>query len=130
MIQLGFVTRLYALARFFVTFLAAGALFPALRALELAAAFRSGFFAPLEAGLAAFGATLAGFPGLLAPLPGILAARPAALLMAFAIGLAEPVFPGALVSRAPIADRIRLISRVTCSMVIMPSTVASLRRSE
>src|ERR1700730_8924523 len=129
-IQLGFVNRLYALARFFVTFLAAGPLFPALRALELAAAFRSGFFNPLGAGLAAFGAALAGFPGVLAPVPEILAPRPAALLMAFATGLAEPVFLGALVSRAPIADRIRLISRVTCSMVIMPSTVASLLLSE
>ena len=36
----------------------------------------------------------------------------------------------ALASTAPIAARMRPISRVTCSMVIMPSTVSSLRRSE
>src|SRR5258706_1715774 len=127
MIEGGFVNRFYALARFFVTFLGAFAAFAAPRALELAAAFRSGFLARLEAGFPTFRATLAPLPAALAPL--------AADLDAFrapgrAVRLAAPGFLDALASIAPIAARMRLTSRVTCSMVIMPSTVSSLRRSE
>src|SRR5213078_2983095 len=106
MIELGFVNRFYALARFFVTFFGAFTAFAAPRVLELAGAFRSGFLAPLEAGFPTFWEALA-------PLPAALAG-----------------FLDALASTAPIAARMRPISRVTCSMVIMPSTVSSLRRSE
>src|SRR6266404_2709799 len=124
MIELGFVNRFYALARFFVTFFGAFTAFAAPRALELAAAFRSGFLAPLEAGFPTFREALAPLPAALAPL--------AADLDAFLapVRLAAPGFLDALASTAPIAARMRPISRVTCSMVIMPSTVSSLRRSE
>src|SRR5258705_7841074 len=127
MIEPGFVNRFYALGRVFVTFLGAFTAFPAPRAVELAAAFRSGFLVPLEGGFPTFREALA-------PLPAALA-LPAADLEAFlapvrAIRLAAPGFLDALGSMAPIAARMRLISRVTCSMVIMPSTVSSLRRSE
>src|SRR6476646_2549599 len=127
MIELGFVNRFYALARFFVTFFAAFMAFPAPRALDLAAAFRSGFLAPLEARLPTFWGALAPLPAALAPLAGDLEAFPAPVR---GKRLAAPVFSAAFASTAPIAARMRLISRVTCSMVIMPSTVSSLRRSE
>src|SRR5258705_10329358 len=128
MIEVGFVNCFYALARFFVTFLGVFTAFAAPRALELAVALRSGFLARLEAGFPTFRAALAPLPAALAP--------PAADLDAFrdpggrAVRLAATGFLDALASTAPIAARMRLISRVTCSMVIMPSTVSSLRRSE
>src|SRR5260370_543232 len=127
MIEVGFVNCFYALARFFVTFLGVFTAFAAPRALELAVALRSGFLARLEAGFPTFRAALAPLPAALAPL--------AVDLDAFrdpgrAVRLAAPGFLDALASTAPIAARMRLISRVTCSMVIMPSTVSSLRRSE
>jgi hypothetical protein len=124
MIEVGFVNRFYALARFFVTFLGAFTAFAAPRALELAAAFRSGFLARLEAAFPTFRAALAPLPAALVPLAADLdafrAPGPAVRLAA----------PDALASTAPIAARMRLTSRVTCSMVIMPSTVSSLRRSD
>jgi hypothetical protein len=126
MIELGFVNRFYALARFFVTFLGAFTAFPAPRALELAPAFRSGFLAPFEAGFPTFREALAPLQAALAPQATDLEA----LALVWAIRLAAPGFLDALASTAPIAARMRLISRVTCSMVIMPSTVSSLRRSE
>src|SRR5882724_11665311 len=119
MIEPGFVNRFYALARLFVTFLGAFTAFPAPRAVELAAAFRSGFLVPLEGGFPTFREALAPLPAALAPLAPVLAIR-----------LAAPGFLDAWASTAPIAARMRPISRVTCSMVIMPSTVSSLRRSE
>src|SRR6266404_9140776 len=128
MIELGFVNRFYALARFFVTFLGAFRAFPAPRALELAAAVRSGFLARLEAGFPAFREALAPLAAALVPLAA--ADLDAFLAPGWAIRLAAPGFLVALASTAPIAARMRLISRVTCSMVIMPSTVSSLRRSE
>ena len=57
------------------------------------------------------------------------AADSAPFLAPLAVRLAAAAFL-ALASTAPIAVRMRPISRVTCSMVIMPSTVSSLRRSE
>ena len=65
-------------------------------------------------------------------LPPIWTALPAAVLGRFGRRpLGRAGLPGGLgSSTAPIADRMRSISRVTCSMVIMPSTVSSLRRSE
>src|SRR6266849_392348 len=125
--ELGFVNRFYALALFFVSFLETFTAFPARSALERAAAFRSGFLGPLEAGLPTFREALAPLPAALAPRAANLAAF---LAPVWAIRLAAPGFPDALASTAPIAARMRLISRVTCSMVIMPSTVSSLRRSE
>src|SRR6266480_7706351 len=127
MIEPGFVNRFYALARFFVTFLGAFTAFAAPRALELAGAFRSGFLPPLEAGFPAFREALAPLPAALAPLAADLDAF---LAPVRAIRLTAPGFLDALASTAPIAARMRPISRVTCSMVIMPSTVSSLRRSE
>src|SRR5258705_194275 len=67
MIEVGFVNRFYALARFFVTFLGVFTAFAAPRALELAVAFRSGFLARLEAGFPTFRAALAPLPAALAP---------------------------------------------------------------
>src|ERR1700724_1551643 len=126
MIQTGFVNRRYALARFFVTFLTAFFPLPAART----AALRIVVFELLEAGLAAFRTVLTAFFGVLAPLPADLEAFLAAGLARLAACLAALAFFSDLASTAPIAARIRLISRVTCSMVIMPSTVSSLRRSE
>src|SRR4030088_3172625 len=132
--QLRFVNRLYALARFFVTLLATFRVLPAVRALELAAALRDGVFAPLEAGFPAFPRALAPFlevPALLAAdLDAFLAVVLAPFLTPLAVRFAAPAFLDALAPTAPIAVRMRLISRATCSMVIMPSTVSSLRRSE
>src|ERR1019366_9679611 len=99
--------------------------FPMARALELAGTFRDGFFAALAADLPALRAVLAVF---LAVLPETAARFRAGLAALAAAALA--LFLAALASTAPIAARMRLISRVTCSMVIMPSTVSSLRRSE
>src|ERR1700681_3241239 len=130
-IQPGFVNRLYALARFFVTFFGPCTAFPAPRALELAAALRSGFLRPLATGLLAFREALAPLPAALAPPAAGLDAFLAPVLAPLAAGWAAPGFLGAaLAFTAPIAARMRLISRVTSSMVIMPSTVNSLRRSE
>src|SRR6478752_1677331 len=123
MIEVGFVNRFYALARLFVTFFGPFTAFTAPRALELAAAFRSGFLARLEAAFPTFRAALAPLPAALAPLAADLDAFPAP---GPAVRLAAPGFLDALASTAPIAARMRLISRVTCSMVMMPSTVSSL----
>src|SRR5947208_5892115 len=91
-----------------------------------AAAFRSGLFAPLDAGFPVLRAALMVLLAVSATLAAGLDPPPAAF---FGL-LAAPAFLGGGGSIAPIAARIRLISRVTCSMVIMPSTVKSLRRSE
>src|SRR6266852_4985604 len=110
--------------------------FAAARALEPEAAWRNDFLAPLEAVLPAFRGALAAFPAAPAPLPADLDTPRATDLAAFlgpvplASRFAAAAFLDALASTAPIAARMRLISRVTCSMVIMPSTVSSLRRSE
>src|SRR5258705_11103348 len=127
MIEVGFVNRFYALARFFVTFLGVFTAFAAPRALELAVAFRSGFLARLEAGFPTFRAALAPLPAALAPL-GV-------DLDAFrdpgrAVRLAAPGFLDALAAPAPIAARMRVIFPLTCSMGIMTSTLSSLRRAE
>src|ERR1700712_2692157 len=93
-IQLGFVNRPYALARFFVTFLAL-LLAPFLtlaapRALELAAAFRAGRFEPLAAVFPVFrAAALEGFPR---PLDTVLDAFPFARPAPLAARLAAPAF--------------------------------------
>src|SRR5581483_6628891 len=80
----------------------------------LALAFPGRLKAALAAFLAPPAAFLAGFEAFrLAPLPAGLAA-----------------FLGVFGSIAPIAARMRSISWVTCSMVIMPSTVSNFRRSE
>src|SRR5712671_4784317 len=97
-----------------MTFLA---LFWAFRALPALPAL-TGFFAPLDAN----------FPALRTALTAFLGFRAAAARFAGAAFLAGFLVP--LGSTAPMAARIRLISRVTCSMVIMPSTVSSFRRSE
>ena len=77
------------------------------------------------------------FPGLPAALAAFWAVFRADLdtfrpgrLAALAAGFAPAGFLGAPVSRAPMAARMRLISWVTCSIVIMPSTVSNFRRSE
>src|SRR5207237_10338685 len=86
------------------------------------AVFRTGFFVPLDAG----------FPVLRAALMVLLAASAALATgldlppVVFLGPLAAPAFLSGRGSTAPIAARIRLISRVTCSMVIMPSSVHSL----
>src|SRR4051794_25583657 len=90
-------------------------------AFELDRALGAGFFPPFETGFPALRAALAAFLAVLPALPERPEADPEALL-----GPTAAAFPGT----APIAARMRLISRVTCSMVIMPSTVSSLRRSE
>src|SRR5260370_36947666 len=122
MIEGGFVNRFYALARFFVTFLGAFAAFAAPRALELAAAFQSGFLARLEAGFPTFRATLAPLPAALAPLAADLDAFRAPGL---AGRLASPGFLDALASLAPISASMRLTSRVSCSTCIITATVTS-----
>jgi hypothetical protein len=108
------------------------------RFLEPADSLREVFFAPflvpLEAGFLTFPAALAAFLGELpvprADLEAFLEAFLAAGLAGFAAGRALPAFLDAPVSTAAMAARIRSISCVTCSMVIMPSTVSNLRRSE
>jgi hypothetical protein len=97
---------------------------PAALPLAAGAAFRP---ALLEAAFLPFGAALAAF---LAVLAAFLPAGFAVFLAAPPAFLAETTDLAALGSTAPIADRIRLISRVTCSIVIIPSTVRSFRRSE
>ena len=113
-------------AVFFAVFFA----LPVPRPLAAEAVFRPAllaFLVPLEAGFAALRAVLAPFLAVLAAfLPTGLAVFRAAAA-AFLAGVAALTPLG---STAPIADRMRLISRVTCSMVIMPSTVSSFRRSE
>src|SRR6476646_11364716 len=106
MIEVGFVNRFYALARLFVTFFGPFTAFAAPRALELAAAFRSGFLARLEAAFPTFRAALAPLPAALVPLAVDLDAvrapgRP--------VCLAASGFLAALASPAPIAARMRLI---------------------
>src|SRR5579871_2876894 len=110
------------LARFFVSLLVT---------------FRTVFLAPPTTRLrglgAGFFAPLAAFLALERPLAADLDGAPAAFLAVLAdppLRLADPGFLDALLSIAPIACRIRPISRVTSSMVIMPSTVSSFRRSE
>src|ERR1700744_4905802 len=99
------------LARFFVTFLAGR------RTAFLAAA--AARFMGLGTG---FLAALAAFLPLERPLATDLEALPAAFLAVLAglapLRLAAPGFLDALLSTAPIACRIRPISRVTSSMVI------------
>src|SRR6185312_649462 len=80
------------------------------------------FRAALAAFLAAFGPFAAFVPAFRPALRGIFRVREAPRL-------GEPAFLEPP-STAPMASRMRLMSRVTCSMVIMPSTVTSLRRSE
>ncbi len=113
---------------FFPVFLA----FPAFPPLTAEATFRPAFLlaflTPLEAAFPALRAVFGAFRAVLAAfLPAGRAVFRAAF-MAFLAGAAALAPP--LGSTAPIADRMRLISRVTCSMVIMPSTVKSFRRSE
>jgi hypothetical protein len=120
-----------------VTFLALFLVLAAARGLELAGALREDFFAVLEADFPAFRAGFTDFLEALAALPadleaflatglGALLTLPAARFVAAFLAASLDF----LASTAPIAARMRLISRVTCSMVIMPSTVSSLRRSE
>src|SRR5262249_61117184 len=98
----------------FVTFFAGFAAFPGPFPLAALMGFLAAFLAPL----AALRAVLAGF---LATFAGLAFLAEAFLAAAFAATLA---------SVAPMAARIRLISRVDFSMVIIPSTVKSFRRSE
>src|SRR5437016_14380092 len=90
------------------------------------AVFRTGFFAPLDAGFPVLQDALIVLLAVSATLATGLDLLPAVFLAP----LATPAFLDGWGSITPIAARIRLISRVTCSMVIMPSTVKSLRRSE
>src|SRR5258707_14141452 len=116
MIEVGFVNRFYALARFFVTFLGVFTAFAAPRALELAVAFRSGFLARLEAGFPTFRAALAPLPAALAPLAVDLDAFPDP---GRAGPLAAPGFLEALASPAATPARKWMISPVTCFIVVM-----------
>src|ERR1700747_221799 len=108
-----FVNRFLALARFFVSLLVT---------------FREAFLALPAARLRGLGWTfLTPFLPLERPLAADLEALPAAFLAVLTalvrLRLVAPGFLDALLSTAPIACRIRPISRVTSSMVIMPSTV-------
>src|ERR1700694_2724451 len=108
------------LSSLFRDLLAAFPVFSPPRALELAAAFRSGCLGPLEADFPAFRGTLAPFPVARARLAADLGTFPRAILAPLAIRLAAAAFLDALASTAPIAARMRSISRVPCLMVIMP----------
>jgi hypothetical protein len=111
------------LAVFFAAFLA----LPGPRPLAGEAAFLLALPTRFEAVFLPFGADLAAFRVVLA---AFLPAGLAVFLVAAVAFLAGAADLAALGSTAPIAVRIRLISRVTCSMVIIPSTVRSFRRSE
>ena len=121
-----------------MTFLAAFLDLVATRVRELATDFRAAFFGALEGAFPPFwvirerllearDAFSVRFP---AGLPDLLGAALRPFFDALPLRLGVPALLGAAAPTAPIAERIRLISRVTCSIVIMPSTVSSLRRSE
>jgi hypothetical protein len=110
-----------------VTFFATFRALPAARFLAPVEAFRDDFLGRLEAFFPGFPAALAAF---LAVLGADLATLRPGRLAALAASLPMTGLLDALVSTAPMAAKMRLISWVTCSMVIMPSTVSNLRRSE
>jgi hypothetical protein len=138
-IQLGFVNRLYALARFFVTFFVAlCAPFPCPPRGE-AEIFRSPFLAPRFEPPEGF---FPAFPGALAPFLALERLRRADFGGFRELGLRALAerrvpaacrcvdFSGVLLPGATIAASTRLISRVTSSIGIIPSTLTSLRWSE